>query len=103
MTPALKTGLKIGGIILVLLIIIWILWYVFKGAASATWTPYVNKDFPYQGDIENKPSGTVAEDTAYAEKIGAKSFFRHTNGNTYYKSVSGVPTTAAVGTIYVKQ
>jgi len=104
MTPAAAKGLKIGGIILLVLVVLYIIYYFMKGSSTAAFTAMPGKDVVGFDLESNVPSGTLEEDTAHANAIGAVAFLRR-GGFTWFKSAKAPITNDLTGggTLYVKK
>jgi hypothetical protein len=105
MSPAAKKGLKIGGIILLVFIAIYIIYYFMKGGSSGGWTAKPKCDIA-GGDLETVNRAVPIEEAkAHANDIGAKAILINSDSNmTYYKSSGTGFTCGGSGnyTLYIK-
>lgn len=100
MTPATAKGLKIGGIILLVLIVVYIIYKYTR--PSVTWKVIKGGDIINPGaDIEVDHSSMSLEAAKkHAIEIGAKSFLQN-DIHTYFKNVNSPVVTDPNGNYYL--
>lgn len=101
MAPATAKALKIGGIIILVFVVLFSIYYFTKGS-TAKFTAFPGKDVTPGVDMECKNGLTLAEAEKHATTIGAGSFFRF-DDTTCFKKATGPQVSAfQTGTLYVK-